>query len=97
MVVDRQTVIKNSISSLGKPSKNEPDNYKKVFECVCRQTKSLIKELRSYRGRISSCEEGKGNIKVLQYLPYDVKAIGQNIKWRGGEGGLKIWWKNQDF
>ena len=33
----RQTDITNSMSSLGKPSKNEiqqPNSYKKVFDCV---------------------------------------------------------------
>ena len=41
---DRQTDITNSISSLGKPSKNEiqqPNNYKKAFECVCKNLKII--------------------------------------------------------
>ena len=37
-----QTDITNSISSLGKPSKNEiPNNYKKVFEGVWKNLKII--------------------------------------------------------
>ena len=31
------------------------------------------------------------------HLPYNIKAVGKNIKWGGGEGDGKLVNENQDF
>ena len=61
-------------------------------------------------GRISSCEEGRGiswllgrkqhEIKIKgkqDHLPYNIKAVGKNIRGGRGKGDAKFWEENQDL
>ena len=55
-----------------------------------------VKKGREYHGRGEEYNLEKGKEKAY-HLPYNVKAVGKNIKWGKGGRGRKFWVRKSKF